>query len=100
MCWNSDSGTPQWIEVEFGSPVSVSAVQLQFQGGFVGQDCTAIARDVDGRETVGTVFDPDDSNDLQTFPCDLRNVASIRVQFGRSTDFYGRITLYRFDVLG
>ena len=38
-CWSSDSGSPQWLSVEFPSPIDVSSISLVFQGGFVGQRC-------------------------------------------------------------
>ncbi|XP_063259619.1 nuclear receptor 2C2-associated protein isoform X4 [Prinia subflava] len=39
-CWNSDQGTSQWVTLEFPSPVRVSQLQLQFQGGFSSRLCT------------------------------------------------------------
>ena len=50
--------------------------------------------------------DPIDSNDVQTFPADIDAEEEIepstvlRIEFGRSTDFYGRIVIYSLEVWG
>jgi len=36
-CWNSDSGSPQFILFSFPQPVILSQLEIMFQGGFVGQ---------------------------------------------------------------
>ena len=64
-------------------------------GGFVGKECYV--------ETEGTnkvlEFYPEDSNKLQNFYLKERiNVKKIRIAFNSSTDFYGRITIYKLDV--
>lgn len=102
-CWNSDQGSPQWVHVEFPSPVLPSELQLQFQGGFAGKemhlqvktpgqpDGTASARD----------FYPEDSNVLQRFPLKMDvPISNLRVVFRSSTDMFGRIVLYKLDVIG
>lgn len=33
-CWNSEPGTPQYIQIEFASPVSVRQLVILGQGGF------------------------------------------------------------------
>ncbi|NXS29308.1 NR2CA protein, partial [Pomatostomus ruficeps] len=35
-CWNSD----QWVTLDFPSPVKVSQLHIQFQGGFSSRVCT------------------------------------------------------------
>jgi len=94
-CWNSDQGSPQWISLEFQELTSVAGLCLQFQGGFAGKECYV--------ETDGTLkildFYPEDSNKLQYFYLKERvNVKKIRIAFNSSTDFYGRITLYKLDL--
>jgi len=94
-CWNSDQGSPQWISLEFVDYTTVSGLALQFQGGFAGKDCYV--------ETEGTSkilqFYPEDSNKIQYFYLDERvNIKKIRIAFNSSTDFYGRITLYKLDL--
>ena len=66
-----------------------------FLGGFVGKECYV--------ETEGTnkvlEFYPEDGNKLQNFYLKERiNVKKIRIAFNSSTDFYGRITIYKLDV--
>ena len=47
-------------------------------------------------------IEPTDSNDLQTFPIDSNECIGgsryLRITFGASTDFYGRVTVYQFLV--
>jgi len=94
-CWNSDQGSPQWISLEFTELTSVSGFALQFQGGFAGKECYV--------ETDGTLkildFYPEDCNKLQYFYLkDRVHIKKIRIAFNSSTDFYGRITLYKLDL--
>ncbi|KAF9125949.1 Nuclear receptor 2C2-associated protein [Mortierella sp. 14UC] len=104
-CWNSEAGTPQFIVVDFGRRVSISAFQLMFQGGFVGKTCQVLAW-TDSNEFVDMMrFYPEDINPLQTFPvaeADKEKALTSRVKlvFESSTDFFGRITVYKLDILG
>ena len=36
-CWNSEQGSPQSVQLSFDRTVAVCALELTFQGGFVGQ---------------------------------------------------------------
>jgi len=82
--------------LEFDQPVAVSALALQFQGGFVGKECEV---EVEGNTKV-LDFYPEDTNKMQTFYLaeKLNSLKKIRIVFNSSTDFYGRITLYRLDL--
>eukprot|EP00092_Neocalanus_flemingeri_P008657 GFUD01009327.1.p1 GENE.GFUD01009327.1~~GFUD01009327.1.p1 ORF type:complete len:141 (-),score=30.85 GFUD01009327.1:153-575(-) len=95
-CWNSDQGSPQWVSLEFEKSVAVSALALQFQGGFVGQECEV---EVEGATKVMDFY-PEDSNKVQTFYLKQRisSLKKIRIAFNSSTDFYGRITLYKLEL--
>jgi hypothetical protein len=117
-CWNSDSGSPQWLEVTLAAPAAaLTALELTFQGGFVGQDCDVfVAGDGEGGGQAwvhALHFEPDDVNAPQRFavPPPSRpsggkdapppaGVARVRLVFGRSTDFYGRVTVYRLALYG
>ncbi|KAJ3159535.1 Nuclear receptor 2C2-associated protein [Geranomyces michiganensis] len=118
-CWNSDQGSPQHITIHLVSTETPSAserraavheLHLMFQGGFAGKECTLLGQsaDDDSIETSSweTLMDfyPVDANHLQIFPvpesAQNRAWKRIRVLFKTSTDFYGRITIYRLDVLG
>ncbi len=48
-------------------------------------------------------LDPKDSTDIQTFYSDELTIApctALRIVFGKSTDFYGRIVIYSLEVWG
>ena len=107
---------------EFSNPVEVSEIQIKFQGGFVGKECQLQV--FDGEKDFGKVLDfyPDDVNSLQvgyiiieivqfyflsvfssqTFPVESfpREAKKVKVVFANSTDFFGRITVYKLDVIG
>jgi len=95
-CWNSDQGSPQWVSLEFEEKVSVSALCLQFQGGFCGKECQV---EVDGEKKIMDFY-PEDANKVQSFqfPEALPSVKKVRVIFNSSSDFYGRITLYLLEL--
>jgi len=95
-CWNSDQGSPQWISLEFEHPVPLSALSLQFQGGFCGKDCEV---EIEGNQKI-LDFYPEDANKLQTFHLQekLEAVRKIRIIFNSSSDFYGRVTLYLLEL--
>ena len=94
-CWNSDQGSPQFITLTFETPLKISQVQIQFQGGFVGTNCHFVVND--GPDTVE--FFPEDSNKTQNFRLDLQDkCTSLKIVFGGSTDFFGRITIYHLKL--
>lgn len=102
-CWTSAQGSPQHVALLFQRRVHVSRLALMFQGGFVGQDVEVLARDaVSGQwgPVSGCVVEPADANELQEFPCEAPGVDALQLVFQRSTDFYGRVVVYRLDVLG
>jgi hypothetical protein len=96
-CWNSDQGSPQFVNINFDEEVqTISQLQIMFQGGFVGTDCHLI---LDTDQNTKIDFFPDDSNKLQTFPLLDIKCKSIKIVFGGSTDFFGRITIYQLNLL-
>ena len=97
-CWCSDGGSPQTLTLHFDMPLRVAALELVFAGGFVGLDVdVAVADGAGGWAPPGARLQPRDVNDVQRFdlPEPLPRARAIRVTFGRSTDFFGRVTLYR-----
>ena len=104
-CWNSDQGSPQFISLNFQrQPLEqISQVQIQFQGGFVGTHCHFLINEETKRD-----FFPEDSSKLQTFnlvPQQENNdpkfhcpITSLKIVFGGSTDFFGRITIYHLKL--
>jgi len=107
-CWNSDQGSPQWVHFSFSSPVTITAIKLQFQGGFAGKECELGVLDHDRGDpdqdqprTSAFHFSAEDNNSLQDF--NLRDPLTgthFYLNLTSSTDFYGRIILYNFDILG
>ena len=124
--WNSapseESNPLAYYEVYFHRPVLVREMRVQFQGGFVGLDCMVYKKrqkqphntdesndesnynNGEEWEELDELFlDPIDSTDIQTFyteevtidPC-----TALRIEFGKSTDFYGRIVVYSLEIWG
>ncbi|KAM9992942.1 hypothetical protein ACTFIY_010406 [Dictyostelium cf. discoideum] len=107
-CWNSHQGTPQFIVIQFPQEngVTLSSVNIMFQGGFVGKDCEILTMSTnsDSKEFIHSCyFYPKDINTTQQFPIDSiknTNIKQIKILFPQSTDFFGRITIYQLDILG
>ncbi|KAF9326327.1 Nuclear receptor 2C2-associated protein [Podila minutissima] len=102
-CWNSEAGTPQFIVIDFGRQVNIDTIQLMFQGGFVGKTCQVQRWTDEGAFVDMTRFYPDDINPLQKFSiaeADRHITSRIKIIFESSTDFFGRITVYKLDILG
>jgi len=92
-CWNSDQGSPQFVALTFVEPLNISKVQLQFQGGFVGTQCHFLVNDEKKMD-----FFPEDTNKLQNFELVQDKCSSLKIVFGGSTDFFGRITIYHLKL--
>ncbi|KAF9926537.1 Nuclear receptor 2C2-associated protein [Linnemannia zychae] len=109
-CWNSEAGTPQFIVVDFGRKVNIEAFQLMFQGGFVGKTCQVLAWTDQGEFVEMMRFYPEDINPLQisdlpslifaVAESDRQPTSRVKIVFESSTDFFGRITVYKLDILG
>lgn len=118
-CWNSAQGSPQFIILDFGRRVAVAELQIMFQGGFVGQDALVEVGGGDEEQqcpptsaTQGANSTPplkeaakieviDDSNDLQKFSFSPNLVCRVlKLTFQSSTDFYGRVTIYKLIAMG
>ena len=77
---------------------------LTFQGGFVGIQC-ALEVAVTCAEPVWTTrthIHPEDVNRRQMFelPEGHDRIQCMRLVFEKSSDFFGRITIYELDVQG
>lgn len=102
-CWNSAQGSPQQILLQFQRSVDVETLDIMFQGGFVGQDVQVHVKNVSTEQweqLTDLDVDPDDANEMQVFPCKVAQINALRITFSRSTDFYGRVIIYRLDVTG
>ncbi|KAL5633269.1 hypothetical protein ACGC1H_003685 [Rhizoctonia solani] len=113
-CWTSAAGLPQFVELIFSDVVTPKQLALTFQGGFVGTRCTVYGiLPHDGEEPengskwqmIVQIY-PEDINRRQTFrltpstdQIDLsKGVSRLKVVFEESSDFFGRITLYNFEL--
>lgn len=101
-CWNSEQGLPQHILLDFAQEVEVSKISLTFQGGFVGKKCVVLGSVKESANDyniqLGTFY-PDDVNSTQVFPVpSTQPLKRMKIIFEESTDFYGRITIYKLDV--
>ncbi|CAL8083115.1 unnamed protein product [Orchesella dallaii] len=106
-CWNSDGGSPQWIEFSFPDTKSVEQLIIQFQGGFAAKSCMLQAIFDSTEDPAGTgatntyQFHPKDSNTSQTFAVhNLLPCKKFKLTFDSSYDFYGRIIIYNVDIIG
>ncbi|ESO13231.1 hypothetical protein HELRODRAFT_188174 [Helobdella robusta] len=109
-CWNSDQGSPQVIMVEFPNEVLISELVLKFQGGFVGKDCLLLGQQqttnddtIEWKEIME--FFPKDISSEQIFNCkesgnQLEPVKKLKIVFQSSFDFFGRVTIYKLDIIG
>nr|CAD7415547.1 unnamed protein product [Timema poppensis] len=99
-CWNSDQGSPQWIELDLPSSVLVDSFTMQFQGGFTGKDCEVVLKTQTDPLGKSEPFYPEDVNSVQSFnlkePVLTNNVCFV---FNSSTDFFGRIVIYKLELL-
>lgn len=75
---------------------------MQFQGGFVGKECHLTGTECSGGQSIHLAdFFPDDNSAEQVFQLqEQKQIVSLRILFSSSSDFYGRITLYKLDLLG
>jgi hypothetical protein len=119
-CWNSDGQADGAIIhsfiLNFHRRVKLSSISLQFQGGFVPEECRLLTSQSGHDEenhvknTWNEIDDADieleNTNKLQVF--DLGDVACqndlecdvLKLEFLGSTDFYGRVILYKLIAEG
>lgn len=91
------------MQVHFHRIVHVSTFSIMFQGGFVGQDVQVHVKRAEKEaweKVTDSQVDPEDSNALQEFACQVQQVNALALTFHRSTDFYGRIVIYRLQISG
>lgn len=90
-------GTPQWVIIDFEQECEVRSFEIEFQGGFVGKNCHL---EVGNKETkFYESFYPEDKNTIQVF--NLKNpkkAKTFKFIFNESTDFYGRIIIYKLSL--
>lgn len=101
-CWNSDQGSPQFITITLNKVKTVNALKLQFQGGFVGKDCeiTSITEKEDSLAAAVSFYPQDKNSDQIIHLSKSLTGDKFKIIFSNSTDFFGRITLYKLELLG
>jgi hypothetical protein len=105
-CWNSDQGSPQWILLDFCRRVAIAEIRITFQGGFAAKLLEIYVNDGQSNTFLGTFF-PEDINSEQKFTLGTDQSSAmmmpqktLKLTFPQSTDFYGRVIIYKLDVLG
>lgn len=82
--------------------IEISSFDIQFQGGFVGKDCylEVLSPQNDDADTVlKHPFYPEDINNCQHFKLDhIVKGKILRFVFNSSTDFFGRIVIYKLKI--
>ncbi|KAG9413314.1 Nuclear receptor 2C2-associated protein [Aphanomyces cochlioides] len=101
-CWNSAEGSPQQVWLDFHRTVHLRRVQVMFQGGFVGEDVQFLVTTTEEQtfHALPLSVHFDDGNAMQSVDVACDNVTQLRLHFGRSSDFYGRVTIYQLLVWG
>ena len=99
-CWNSDAGLGQYIICEFPTPTKINSMSIEFQGGFVGKNCELLEFYEESEWKSIMSFYPLDVNSIQRFQIPdskVKEFQKLKILFHESTDFYGRITIYRLE---
>lgn len=118
-CYNSDGQsdgkTDTAFTVLFHRNVLLSEIRIQFQGGFVPEECDLFCAEVTQKPGQSEMtwkliedayIEPEDNNELQSFDLteienpEERKCYAIRLQLKSSSDFYGRVTIYKLEVWG
>lgn len=112
----ADGNTEHSYTVDFHRDVKIKSISLLFQGGFVSEECQLytgrrkmdkdVSTSVLWTEIEDAYIEPENTNKLQNF--DMEEVSNqdalkchaIKLVFHSSTDFYGRVVLYKILVHG
>eukprot|EP01117_Protostelium_nocturnum_P010479 TRINITY_DN3773_c0_g1_i1.p1 TRINITY_DN3773_c0_g1~~TRINITY_DN3773_c0_g1_i1.p1 ORF type:complete len:129 (+),score=39.78 TRINITY_DN3773_c0_g1_i1:131-517(+) len=100
-CWNSNPTTPQWILIDFERAVKVEKILITFQGGFSAQSINVMKDEGEDKWEEVQEFHPEDKNLTQTFVLkEPVSLTKLKLHFPTSTDMFGRIVIYKLDVIG
>lgn len=98
--WSSDQGSTQFVSFFFQIPQKISHFKIQFQGGFAAQSIRLIIETDDPQTGFSETFYPKDSLQIQHF--DLKRKVDSMVSalfiFEESSDFFGRIVVYKLEI--
>jgi hypothetical protein len=102
-CYNSDQGTPQYLLLDLEKSVAVDKIEVMFQGGFVGQDVAIeLGSSIDDLTVIGVWETIKYNNEQQSISLSRGEVNGryLKLNIPRTTDFYGRVTIYSLAVYG
>ena len=124
-CWNSagkselsldEDGEDEGCHLLFDfldASVCVTSIRIMFQGGFVGSDGIVEIGGADENKNalkqlciLDHIETIEDGNDFQEWDipaggCNgAKGIKYLKIIFPTSTDFYGRVTIYRFEIHG
>uniref|UniRef100_A0A7S2SH16 SUN domain-containing protein n=1 Tax=Eucampia antarctica TaxID=49252 RepID=A0A7S2SH16_9STRA len=109
----NDEGTSIDFIIDFHRTVCVEEIRIQFQGGFVGKDCILYVpnnnndeKEEKWLELEEAIVEPEDTTEVQCFDLteesetNRRHCPTLKLKFDDSSDFYGRVTIYKIEVWG
>jgi len=114
-CWNSegqaDGETEHSFIINFHRSIFIEEIRIQFQGGFVPEECTlylsssSMGTSPQWKEIEDAEIEPENINSIQKFPLDdieedERLCNTIKLTTHSGTDFYGRVIIYKMEVWG
>lgn len=115
-CWNSDEGPSQSITLKLSTPVTLTRVEITFQGGFASRTVAlSVCAGATGAKEVGNkaekgklvfraaaTFATQDSHSAQplVLPLPAAHVTAVKLALTQSSDFFGRVIVYRLAVFG
>jgi hypothetical protein len=89
-------GSPQWILLTYCNEIKLSSIEIQFQGGFAGIKCHIEAgSNLKNLKFIQEIF-PENINSLQLFKLtSIIKAKLFKIVFNSSSDFFGRIIVYK-----
>lgn len=93
-------GLPQWINIEFDEPQTVGGFSFQFQGGFAAKEAKVELYPSNDSSPYEEPFYAEDINAVQIFQLKHAqlNVERVKFTINSSTDFFGRIIVYKLEL--
>eukprot|EP00111_Clytia_hemisphaerica_P008902 TCONS_00025993-protein len=98
-CWNSDQGDSQHISLKFNSKITISRIEVQFQGGFSSKQIDLL--DLANDQNILTSLYPEDVNNNQIFELEKPvSVTMLKLNLLKPTDMFGRMIVYNLNIYG